>query len=374
MDLNSFKKLFILLDLYKKMNNNDIQKIIAESVFAPSGENCQPWKFAVDGSSIHIFNVPEADQSLYNFEQKGSYVAHGALIENIVIVALKYGYKTSVKLFPIKEETDLVATLTLDATNPRELPLYPFIAKRCTNRKDHAHQKLSDDQKKQLIEIARETGLGELKITDEENALNILGKALAVNEQVMFENKKLHNFFYEHIIWKEEDQGKAGGFYIKTLEFLPHQLKGVKLFKNWIILKILNKIGKVSRMIAKENSEKYANSGALAIVVAKGNTREDFVNAGRVAERIWLKATELGLSVHPCTGTIYLTERIKGGGTDAFSQSHLETIKTAYSQIERTFGVKDKTIPMLFRIGYADEPSARSLRMKPNILFANGVK
>lgn len=375
MNCDSFKNLFILLDLYKKMNNKDIQEIITESVFAPSGENCQPWKFAADGSDIHIFNVPEADTSLYNFEQKGSYAAHGALIENIVIVALKYGYKASVKLFPIKEEQNLVATLTLDATNSRELSLYPFIAKRCTNRKDHAHQKLSDDQKKQLIETAREAGLGELKIIDDEESLNTLGKALAVNEQIIFENKKLHDFFYEHILWKEEDQDKAGGFYIKTLEFLPHQLKGVKLFKNWLILKILNKIGKVSRIIAKENAEKYANSGALAVVVAKGNSREDFINAGRTAERVWLKATELGLSVHPCTGVIYFMERIKGGGdVGVFSQNHLETIKIAYSDIERTFGVEGKTIPMLFRIGYADEPSARSMRMKPNILFANEVK
>ena len=354
--------------------NDDIKKIIEESLFAPSGENCQPWKFAVDGSSIYIFNVPEADTSLYNFEQKGSYVAHGALIENVVISALKYGYKTSVKLFPVKEEPNLVATLTLDPTNPKELSLYQYIAKRCTNRKNHARQKLSDDQKKQLIDIAREGGFGELKIIDDEESLNILGKALAVNEQIIFENKKLHDFFYKHIIWNEEDQDKAGGFYIKTLEFLPKQLKGVKIFKSWIVLKILNKIAKISRMIAKENAEKYANSGALAVVFAEGNSREDFINAGRTAERAWLKATELGLSVHPCTGVIYLSERIKGGDANAFSQSHLETIKTAYSDIEQTFGVENKTIPMLFRIGYADAPSARSLRMKPNILFASGVK
>lgn len=351
-----------------------VGKILEESVYAPSGENCQPWKFAVDGSNIHIFNVPEADASLYNFEQKGSYVAHGALIENIVIAALKYGYKTSVKLFPIKEEPNLVATLTLDPTNPRELSSYQYIANRCTNRKEYAHKKLSPDQNKQLIETARETGFGELRIIDDEESLNILGKALAVNEQIIFENKKLHNFFYEHIIWDEEDQGKAGGFYIKTLEFLPHQLKGVKIFKNWLILKILNKIGKVSRMIAKENAEKYANSGALAVVVAKGNGREDFVNAGRVAEKVWLKATELGLSVHPCTGVIYFMERIKSGDADDFSQTHLETINNAYADIARTFGVEGKTVPMLFRIGYADDPSARSLRMKPNILFSDEVK
>lgn len=348
-----------------------VEKILEESVYAPSGENCQPWKFAVDGSKIHIFNMPDADASLYNFEQKGSYVAHGALIENITIVALKYGYKISVKLFPVKEEPNLVATLALDPTNPRELSLYQHIAKRCTNRKDHAQRKLSNSEKKQLIDATREEGFGELKILDDKESLNVLGKALAVNEQVIFENKKLHNFFYEHILWNEEDQGKAGGFYIKTLEFLPHQLKGVKLFRSWLVLKVLNKIGKVSKIIAKENAEKYANSGALTVVAIKGNAREDFVNAGRVAERVWLKATELGLSVHPCTGTIYFMERINGGDSDAFSQNHLEIIKKAYGDIERIFRVEGKTIPMLFRIGYADAPSARSLRMKPNILFAS---
>lgn len=347
-----------------------IRKILEEAVYAPSGENCQPWKFAVDGREIHIFNVPEADRSLYNFGQKGSYVAHGALIENIVIIALKYGYKANVKLFPIKEEVELVATITLEMTNSRELPLYPYIEKRCTNRKDHAHQRLSDDQKKQLIEAARETGFGELKIADDDDALNTLGQALAVNERVIFENKKLHDFFYKHILWNEEDQHKAGGFYIKTLEFLPHQLKGVKLFKNWLILKILNKVGKVSKMIAKENALKYAGSGALAVVVAKGDKREDFINAGRAAQRVWLTATKLGLSVHPCTGIIYFMERIKGEDREEFSESHLKIIENGYKDIEEIFGVGGKTIPMLFRIGLADEPSARSMRMKPNILFA----
>ena len=109
-------------------------------------------------------------------------------------------------------------------------------------------------------------------------------------------------------------------------------------------------------------------------MVARGNTREDFVNAGRTAEKVWLKATELGLSVHPCTGVIYFMERIKGGDAEAFSQNHLETIDKAYADIEQTFGVNGKTIPMLFRIGYADDPSARSLRMKPNILFASEAK
>lgn len=347
---------------------NDIEKIITDGTFAPSGENCQPWKFVVEENKVSIFNIPEADQSLYNSKQKGSYVAHGALIENIVIGASKYGYETDVQIFPLINEPDLVSVISFKKTAPKNEVLYPYIEKRCTNRKDYTGQKLSEGQKRELVTSAKETGFGEFKLIDSEASLNTLGKALAVNEQIIFENKHLHDFFYNHILWKEEDQNKAGGFYIKTLEFLPHQLKGVKLFKSWFILRILNKVAGVSKMIVKENAEKYAKSGTLGAVVVNGNTSKDFVNAGRTVQRIWLTATKLGLSIHPCTGVLYFTEQINDGGSSVFSVKHLEMIKHAYKDIISVFGTDGRTIPMLFRIGCANEPTARSMRMKPHII------
>jgi len=43
-----------------------IKKIIEAGIMAPSGENCQPWRFEVRGNKISIFNIPERDTSLYN--------------------------------------------------------------------------------------------------------------------------------------------------------------------------------------------------------------------------------------------------------------------------------------------------------------------
>jgi hypothetical protein len=358
----------------------DIKKIISDGVLAPSGENCQPWKFeiATGGSAaemvVRIFNIPEADQSLYNFNQRGSYVAHGALLENISISASKYGYSVAIDIFPSKDEQHLVSTVRFTKTTAKdELKddgLYPYLATRCTNRKDHTPVKLTSDEKNQLVKAAQETGFGDLKIIDDQETLNLLGKALAMNEEIIFENKHLHDFFYNHILWNESEQGEAGGFYIKTLEFLPHQLKGVKLFKSWGILNFLNKIGKVSKKIAKENAEKYAQSGALAAIFVSNNTDTDFVKSGMTVQRVWLTATKLGLYAHPCTGVLYFMERIQGGDTSSFSPEHVELIKTAYKDIEKAFGAEGKTIPMLFRVGHADAPTARSLRMAPDIKSA----
>ncbi|OHA18117.1 MAG: hypothetical protein A2836_02930, partial [Candidatus Taylorbacteria bacterium RIFCSPHIGHO2_01_FULL_45_63] len=258
---------------------DNLRKIIADGILAPSGENCQPWKFVIDKNTVKIFNVPTADQSLYNFKQRGSYVAEGALIENMVLSAEERGYKAEVSIFPAAGTLDLVATITFAPSVSQKNPLYESIPKRCTNRKTYTGQKLSHEQKQKLGEAARSAG-GEFRLVDDEASLKTLGRAMAVNEKVLFENKKLHDFFYTHILWKEAEQRRSGGFYIKTLEFLPHQLKGVKLFKNWFILNLLNKLVKVSDKIVAENAEKYAGSGSIGIIVANGNTDTDFVNAG----------------------------------------------------------------------------------------------
>lgn len=346
---------------------SDIEKIIQDGIHAPSGENCQPWRFEVDDTMLFLFNREEADQSLYNSQQKGSYVAHGALIETITISASHYGYTTVVSLFPDASNVELVATITFEKSVPHDEPLYLAILKRCTNRKEYTGKRLNEGEKKKLLESVSGTGYGEFILVDNDQVLSLLGSALAVNEKVLFENKLIHDFFYTHILWDKKDEGKAGGFYIETLEFLPHQLKGVKLFKNWFILKILNHFFKVSEMISKENGEKYAKSGTFGAVISKGSSPRDYINAGRATQRLWLTGTTLGLAFHPCNGVTYFMERIRDSGGNEFTKEHKELIKNAYGNIEEAFNVKNAIIPMIFRIGFADAPSARSARLAPTI-------
>jgi hypothetical protein len=347
----------------------DIVKIIQDGIMAPSGENCQPWRFVVDNDQIYTYNIPEADTSLYNHGQKGSFVAHGALIENMYISSLRHGYDADIKIFPHENDPDLVSIITLRKTVPIDEPLYNYIERRHTNRKQHSNKKLTQDQKNFLLSTAVRMGLGDLHITDEPVSMKVLGEAMAVNEQIVFENKHVHQFFYDHLLWKSEDQNKAGGFYYKTLEFLPHQLRGVKMLKYRPVLKVLNKLAKISKKIAKENAEKYSDSAAIAIITVNGHSNKDYVDAGRLMERVWLEATKLGLSVHPCTGVLFFMESIKGGNDWAFSQEHKQMISNAYDSIETIFKVKGKAIPMMFRLGYSDEATARAKRLKPNLVF-----
>lgn len=47
-----------------------IKEILESAIYAPSGENNQPWKFRLKDNGIDVFNVPERDTSLYNFRQQ----------------------------------------------------------------------------------------------------------------------------------------------------------------------------------------------------------------------------------------------------------------------------------------------------------------
>ncbi len=347
-----------------------IKKILEVAVHAPSGENAQPWRFEVSENRISIFNIPERDQSLYNHNQLGSLVAHGALIENIIIAATAHSCSAALQLFPDKQNQNHVAILEIQKTNVGADPLHAYIEKRCTNRKPYKKNTPLSKEQVRALEQAQETAPGgRVVFTQDKEHMRILARAGSINEHVMFDNRFLHNFFTTHVTWtKEEDDKKRLGFYIKTLEMPPPAELMMRLFlKRWPVMRALNTLGMAS-MIARTNAGVYASSSAIGAVVMPGSKLEDFINAGRIMQRTWLTATKLGLSIQPMTGVLFFMQGIQAGKTELFLPHHLELIKSAHQDIYRTFGVSGRdTVSMMFRIGYGGAPTARASKLPPEI-------
>ena len=347
----------------------DITKILDDAVFAPSGENCQPWKFEVKSSILSIYNDPLADLSVYNFKLHGSYIAHGALLENIAIAATEMGYTVQIKLFPFNSNPDLVAVIEFsgDEETTRD-PLYPFIRSRCTNRKAYSGKTLGAETKGSLVASIKQPSSTAI-FADLPEKMNILGTVAALNEKILFENKDLHDFFYSHILWDESEQD-ATGFYYKTLEFLPHQLPLVKLLKNWKILDTMNRYLGISRVIANDNAKKYAGSGTFFALTMPDTSRESFIKLGRSFQRFWLQSGASGLALQPCTGVLFFAERIQSGDTSCFTDIQVKEIVVAYDSMTAAFSLpKNAIIGMFGRIGFADMPSGRATRRPPILTF-----
>ena len=346
-----------------------IRKIVDDAVFAPSGENCQPWKFEVKDSVLYVINDPLADLSVYNFELRGSFIAHGALIENISISASASGFDVSIKLFPDSGNPDIVAAVEfIDQKESTSDPLYQFISVRCTNRKAYSGKTLSSDIKDTLTTAVIQPD-NSVSFVDDPEKMKILGIIAALNEKILFENKPLHDFFYSHILW-DESQQDATGFYYKTLEFLPHQLPLVKLLKNWKILDFMNRYLGISKVIAKDNAKKYAGSGTFFALTIPDTSRENFIELGRSFQRFWLTSTQLGLALQPCTGVLFFDQRIRSGDASFFTEVQVSEITTAHDSMLEAFALKERgTIGMFGRIGYADMPSGRATRRPAHIAF-----
>ncbi len=340
-----------------------IAAILRAGIAAPSGENCQPWRFRINKNTIDLFNDPQADTSLYNFKQRASIIAGGAALENMKLEATAHKCDLKVSYFPDLANKHLLASLTVIPSITDLDPLQAHIFKRVTNRKKYQPVALSAEQLTELKQSAAEVGAGEVRFITESEKITGLAHSLSMNERIIFENKYLHNFFYDHIRWTDAEQKQnSTGFFVDTLELDPKQRKGFTLFKSWPILNILNKIIGVSKMIAKDNQANYQSAGGIGVIIFPGQSDLECLQAGRVLERLWLKATNMGLSLQPATGVIFLTQGVLAGDRSKFSKAQIKILETAQEDIQKMFGIEEEKIMMLFRVGQGGEPSARASR------------
>lgn len=347
---------------------NDLEKIISEAVWAPSGDNSQPWRFIVKGSSVKIFNIPDRDNPILNFKKSGSYIAHGALIENITILAGEFGYTTEVKIFPSDDEEDLVSEIFFSKSQSAGDPLGVWVKKRHTNRQPYEKRKIDGAMLSKLL--ANSVKQNDVLIIDAEYKLKRIASALSLMERIALENKDLHKLFFGDLIWSEEEnkRGKPGLF-VRTLEIPMIAIVLFKILRFWPLTKLANLFG-FSRIASYGNSKIYAQSAAHILISTKGDLPVDFVNSGRLTQRIWLTAVSGGLSVQPVTGILFMGRRFMSGDTRGFSMKHVQWATDAYIQIQREFGLpaEGNHMMMILRIGYAKEPTAHSFRMSPQFV------
>jgi nitroreductase len=348
-----------------------MQKIIEAGVRAPSGENCQPWRFVADDNGVTIYNIPERDLSLYNFNQLGSYVAHGALIENLVIAASSFDYLSSVHLFPHDSDRNCIARIgfTKDIKKIAD-PLNQYVNQRVSNRSSYRTTPFPESDRRTLIDVSKHFNDGGRVVFVEDIARKRrLGRALSYADQLLFENAKLHDFLFEHIHWSLEDSLKnKTGFYIKELGLAGPQEAVFKLLRKDAWLRLLKKIG-FPKMAAKGNVNLYSKVSGLGAVVMKDNDKTSFVNGGRLMERLWLTATRLGYSIQPLTAIIFFEQRIIANAAHDFLPEQIEGVKKSYAVIQKEFGLGNDTAVMLFRIGKGKLIVHQSFRQSPQIVY-----
>ena len=343
----------------------DIRKILEYGVMAPSGDNSQPWKFSIENEKeISIYLDPNADNPILNYKLSGTLMAHGALFENIEIAAKEFGYNPEISLFPDNSNTSLVAKIILQKDNHlKKDSLFDFIEKRHTNRRSyHKKKKLGDTE---ILSLQKESKNKLILVTNKEEK-DRLAKVASYMERIALETKELHSLFFKDIFFdKDKNERGENGLYIKTLEVPPPIQLLFRKLKSWSFTQKLNKIG-FSKFASKGNRSIYSSSSAIGLLTIDKLTSKSCIETGRVMQRIWLRATKLGLSMQPITGITFLIERYMENNLTYVSDEHRKLIAEAANVLAKNSN--NKNVLFMFRIGKSKKPTDVSRRKEPLII------
>lgn len=345
---------------------NTLKDILAKAVYAPSGDNSQPWWFAIKESSIDVHLVPTRDNPILNFRLSGSYLAHGALIRNIEILATTHQLRTETKLLPDPRDPNFVAQIHFSKDmHIKPNPLAGAITDRCTNRKPYAQKPIPKDFISELKKIGGQIHDGELAFIDDKAQITSVANSLVTMERTALETREVHQLFFDTIIWtKEEEEKKEKGLHIKTME-LPPPVQGLfRIIKHWEVTRLLNHIG-LSKIAARGNAQAYATAPLMGVIAMNEFSTPAYIHAGMALQEIWLTATAKGLALHPIAGLLFLAQRVLHKEECPWTEEHSDRIIDAYRNIQKNFQTQNTTLAMLFRIGYADEPTARATKRLP---------
>jgi nitroreductase len=345
-----------------------INKILNQSINAPSGSNSQPWEFIVSENKIQIKYLPEKDHPILNYKNRGTLIACGALLENILITSSYYGFDFDVKIFD-DFSNNIIAEVILKEGGKDYFAkdLFEYIKDRTTNRKKFKKEKITAEETNYLFSDVSKYGNFNVYIIENEK-INEAAKYLAFDTYLNFKNKKLHEILFKEILF-DDKKAKEGeqGLYIKTMEFAPPQIPIIKLLKNRKIFEFLDRFG-FGKNIYKDSVKMYSACGHLVAITLPDN-QKDFINLGRVLENIWLKATKLNLGMHLITGIIFFWQQSNFGNGDIFNEEEKKIINESYQKIKEIFGIKEDLIGLIFRIGKSNPPSAISIKKSPKIYF-----
>jgi hypothetical protein len=339
-----------------------IEKIARAGALAPSGDNLQPWTFITEDHSLLIFHDPNQDRSLFNVRHLASYIALGAVLENVLIAATKYNYRANIWYFPEAQKQDLIARVTF-AHGAEPDSLVDSIEKRCTNRRPYETRALDSSIIQRLtLEADRFPGIGLVWLSDRAR-LKKIGAIVSRADRLLFENPLVHGHLFSTLRWNQaEIERTRDGLPIASLELGRVGSLAFRILKNWNIVKCLNRFG-LSRAVANHSSVLMKCCSAAGLITAPDISPSSFLEVGRSFQRVWLNTTKENLAFQPMTALIFLQLRSRLGDYQGITAEQRTVIDGLRDDLDKFLGISKGRVPaMLFRLGYGAVPSGKTIR------------
>jgi nitroreductase len=345
------------------VSTEQVLHLVSSAVLAPSGGNCQPWKFVwLAEGRLRCLHDVDRSASFLDFEHRAAYLALGAAVENVVIAAAAIGLEAEVAPFPGRDLEHVcdVAFAPRERSGGTDEGLAPFIPLRATNRRLGARRPLAQDDLAKL-RAALGDPAAELQVLTETGQLDEMGLVLGAGDRFRFFDERLYREMMAEMRWNPRHAAQTrDGVDIATLEFGDVDEAGLRLLSSWPVVRFLRSMG-IGGALEDLSRRAVESASAMALVTYGGTSPLDYFLGGRAMQRVWLTATALGLAVQPMSSLPYLFARLERGA--GFEPREREVLRGLRERYARLFRVGPQTGELLlFRLARVEAPTVRSLR------------
>lgn len=342
-----------------------VEEILDSGRWAPSGDNTQPWRFEiVDDQHFIVYGFDTREHCVYDLDGHASQLAIGCLLETLAITASSQGFRLEISRRGIAPEYKPTFDISLlpDSTIIPD-PLVDFIQSRTVQRRAMALRALTVKEKGALQEAISPSH----KVVWVEGWE---GKWRAA--RLMFANAKVRLTMPEaYLVHRAIIEWDAQ--FSETM--VPDQAVGLdsmtlRLMRwamhSWERVNTLNTyfMGTLIPRLQLDLIPGIACGAHLAIVADKPPIAvDDYVEAGRAVQRVWLTATRLGLQLQPEMTPVIFSRFVREGQEFTAAAKPRGLARRMASRFEDFFPGAAPRVVFMARVGAGPVASARSLRL-----------
>lgn len=336
-------------------SDDEVAWLVHRSALAPSAGNAQPWRFRRTGAtSLDVVADPGRGLSALDRDGTASVVALGGAAENLVLSAGQIGIPCSVEFSsePVPSFRATFGSRGEPVRVERDL-----IRLRRTSRGIGSGAPLSPE----VLATLRAAADGEVELITDRHSLDALADLLAAADRLRLLNPTLHDEFVRELRWSHASARETGdGLDVATLELPPADEAGLRILARKETIDTARALGLGTGLGALSRRD-VRGASAFALVSAEGTDRQAFFEGGRRAQRMWLSATELGVSVRPY-GLPFLLRRTELGIVSEFDASEIEVLHGLSAGFRRLFPRPGRAEALLVRLADCAPPATKSLR------------
>ncbi len=346
-----------------------IRTLVGAATLAPSGGNCQPWRWAWNGSRLRGVHDLERSRSFLDYQHRATYLAFGAAIENLALAAGEMSLHAEVTVFPEIADPSVICDVSFSPArtdgsvrDPLAAGHAAVIRQRFTNRRLGRRVPLPREDAAALVAVAESSG-ARLELLAEAEPLGWIAELLGRADRLRLLSRLMHHEMMHELRWTRADAERTrDGLDVATLELSATDLAGMRIASSWPALELVAKLGG-GRALEKPSKKAVAAASAVGLLTVPGARPEDFIRGGRALERVWLEANARGFAFQPMTAVVYLFARLTDGGAglSGGERAELDELRRLY---ERLFTRRGQGELMLFRLARSEAPTARSLRRR----------